>query len=330
MFERYSRQIATGKISLKEQNAFAKEKIAIIGLGAIGSPLAVLLLRLGAKNIIIIDRDFVELSNLQRQSYVEEDIGNPKAEALKKHLLEIDSSAKIIAVVADIDKETIKILKNQDLVLDGTDNMETRFFVNDFCMKNRIPWIYAAAIGTTVTTMNIVPGKTACFECVFEKELTPGILDTCETAGILNSTNTHLAAYVAVEAIKILLGKKISECLYYHDSWTHKTTAAEVKKRKNCNACNGKYLHLQEKKTESVALCGSNSYHIKPAKIVNIDLEALAGKLKKTLVVETKGSIIHITLENTKISLFADGRAIIKNAKSPQQAKAAYARIIGI
>lgn len=330
MLERYSRQTATGKITSEEQQMFSKKKIAIIGLGAIGSPLAVLLIRLGVKNITIVDRDFVELLNLQRQSYTEKDIGKPKAEALKKHLRDIDSSAKITALVNDIDKETIKMLKNHDLVLDGTDNMETRFLLNDFCMKNRIPWIYAAAIGITATTMNIIPEKTACFECVFEKEMLLGTLDTCETAGILNSTNTHLAAHVVVEAIKILLGKKISEGLYYYDSWTHETTRAKVRKRRNCNACNGKYLHLQEKKTETISLCGSNSYHIKPAKPVKIDLEALADKLKKTLVVETKGSIIHIILENTKISLFADGRAIIKNAKSPQQAKAVYARIVGI
>ena len=221
-------------------------------------------------------------------------------------------------------------MKTADLVLDGCDNMETRFLLNDYCMKNNIPWIYSAAIGTTYTTMNVLPGKTACFSCVFDKEIMPGVLDTCETAGILNSTNAQLTAHVAVEVIKILLDKKPSLGLYYFDVWNHESSSAKVKKRSNCNACNGKYLHLMCKKTDVVSLCGSNSYQIKPAKLVKINICALAKKLKKTFDVELRGNVLHIVDGDVKIALFTDGRAIIKNAKTVGRAKAVYSKIVSV
>ncbi|NOR85808.1 hypothetical protein GQ473_06845 [archaeon] len=330
MFERYSRQIATGKITINDQKILAKKRIAVIGVGAIGSLLCGLLVRAGVKNITLIDRDFVEISNLARQSYFEKDVGMAKADALKKQLVDIDSSAKITSIVADIDKDMIGILKSFDLILDGTDNMETRCLINDFCMKNNIPWIYSAAIGTTYTTMNIIPKKTACFECIFEKEIMPGTLDTCETAGILNSTNTQLAAHVVVEAIKILTGKTPSLGLYYFDVWNHERTYANVKMRSYCNACNGKYLHFEGKKTDVVALCGNDSYQIKPAKLVKLDLSVFFKKLKKTMDVELRGNVLHVVDGDVKIALFADGRAIVKNVKTVGQSKAVYSKIVSV
>ncbi|MCK4967583.1 MAG: HesA/MoeB/ThiF family protein, partial [Candidatus Aenigmarchaeota archaeon] len=207
MNDRYSRQIATGKITLSDQKILIKKRVAIVGAGAIGSNMAVFLLRAGILNLTIIDRDFVEVSNLHRQYYTKKDVGKTKTDALKTHLKEIDGSSKITAYAKDMDVDTIELLENHDLVIDATDNMETRFLLNDFCMKNKIPWIYLAAIGTTATAMNILPEKTACFECVFGKETPAGALDTCETAGILNSTILQITAHASVETIKMFMGK---------------------------------------------------------------------------------------------------------------------------
>ena len=181
--DRFSRQIATGLISREEQKALAKKTVAIVGLGGLGSVSAELILRSGVRNLILIDRDVVEQSNLSRQLYFEEDTGLAKAEALKTKLLKIDSKAKISVHVLDFNAANANVLKKADIILDGTDNMDARFRINDFALENKIPWVYAAATGSVGATMNVIP-EGPCFSCVFGNGTNSEVR---EVLGIINS-----------------------------------------------------------------------------------------------------------------------------------------------
>lgn len=324
--ERYSRQIATGLIKPHEQEFLAKKSAAIVGLGAIGSVSAELILRSGIKNLTLIDRDFVEESNLQRQRYSEKDIGLLKTEALAAKLLEIDSVAKISAHAIDLDASNVDVLKGADIILDGTDNLNTRFLINDFAKKEKIPWIYAAAIGTLGATMNILPGG-ACFSCVFGKNLNPAEIETCETRGIINPASTAIAALQVAEALKILTGKKdVSHDLVYFDVWSGDIKRIRVEQNPACDACAGKYDYLKEKATETIAICGKGAYQIKPKKKIALDLEKFGKRFKNAKLLP---GIIHLKSGNAELSLFPDGRAIIRGAKTKGEAHAIYNRMVG-
>lgn len=327
--ERYSRQIATGLVSEIEQDFLAKKTAAIVGLGALGSVSSELLLRSGVRNLILIDRDFVEESNLQRQRYSEKDVGLPKAEALKKRLLEIDSGAKIDAQIIDLDQTNAGALFRADIIIDGCDNLNTRFLINDFSLKNGIPWIYAAAIGTLGATMNILPETGPCFSCVFGKNLNPAEIETCETRGIINSASTAIASVQASEAIKILLRKKgASKDLVYLDVWTGELKRIIVRENPACGTHKGRYTYLEGKPTETVAICGKNAYQVKPEKKMKIDLEKFSKKFGASGTRLLPG-ILHIGIGGSDISLFPDGRAIVRGAKTREQAHAIYNRAVG-
>ncbi len=330
LFERYSRQIATGLVSIDEQKALAKKTAAIVGLGALGSVSAELILRSGVRNLILVDRDFVEESNLQRQQYIEEDIGFPKAEVLKAKLLKIDSKAKISAHAIDLDASNISVLKTADIILDGTDNMNTRFLINDFAKKNKIPWIYTAAIGTLGATMNILSSSGGpCFSCVFGKNTNPAELETCETRGIINSASTAIASLQAVEALKILLRKKgVNKDLVYLEVWSTELKKIKVNKNHSCDTCNGKYPYLLEKPTDTLLICGKDSYQIKPKKKISLELEKFEKRFKDMGASLLPG-VLHVSVSGAKVSLFPDGRAIIRGAKTKGHARAIYARVVG-
>lgn len=331
VFERYSRQIMLDGFSKSLQIKLSKAKVAVIGLGATGSVSSEILIRSGVKNLVIVDRDFVELGNLQRQFlYSEEDIGMPKAKAAHARLEKIDSSAKITSFVSDINTSNIEdILKGVAIILDCTDNMETRFLINDYAVKYKIPWIYAAAVGFTGAVMDIVPGITPCFRCIF-KSLPLGI-ETCETRGVL-STATALAASVqATEAIKIITGWEYSKSLMYMDIWSQSLDKLAVSKEKSCTACGKhRYEYLDEKKLSgAIMLCGKNTYQILP-KGKTINLGRLEKKLLKIGTVKSfRPYLIHFDSKDASISVFSDGRAIVKNARSADAAKSIYSRFVG-
>ncbi|TFG91826.1 MAG: NAD(P)H-binding protein, partial [Candidatus Atribacteria bacterium] len=211
MQDRYSRQIILPNIGEEGQKILLKSKIAIIGCGALGTVTANNLVRAGVGKISIIDRDFVELNNLQRQIlFDEDDIGMPKAIAAAEKLKRVNSDVEIEAMVKDLNHMNVeKILSGVDLVLDGTDNMQTRFLINDVCVKNKISWIYTAAVGTYGMMMPIIPGRTPCFKCFLPDVPEPGSLATCDTAGILSTISAIIASIESTEAIKILLKENI-------------------------------------------------------------------------------------------------------------------------
>ncbi|MBW6451318.1 MAG: ThiF family adenylyltransferase [DPANN group archaeon] len=329
--ERYTRQMILKGFFKKDQLKLQGSKVVIIGLGALGSVASELILRAGVKNLVLVDRDFVERSNLQRQLlYAEKHVGMPKPNAAKEVLNQIDTSANISIFVTDINSSNIESIVNKcDLILDCTDNMETRFLINDVSLKHNIPWIYAAAVGFQGTTFNIIPGKTACLRCVFSK--VPQGLDTCDTAGILSTVSVSISALQVTEALKILTQKQFSKDMIYYDVWNQTFEHSKLLKNKSCPACNNIYEYLDKKEhSKTITLCGRGAYQIIPKDAIKLNIELLADKLSRLGSVKSfKPHLIHFKLEDKALSIFSDGRAIIKGAKSISDARSLYSRFVG-
>lgn len=314
---RYSRQTIFDKIGDNGQAIIKEKQIAIVGIGAIGSVAANLLTRAGIGNLILIDRDFIEINNLQRQSlFNEEDIGKAKAIQAKKNLEKINKEVEIEAYAKDLNFRNIDLIKS-DLILDGTDNLFTRFLINDFALKNKIPWIYAAAIQDKGSILNIIPGKT-CFRCIFKEAKG---LETCETSGVLNTITNLIASIQVNEALKILLNKEYENKLIRVNSWDLSLDKIKVSKNKNCKACNGNYEYLDGKNDKIIKYCGAYSYHVRGTKL---NLKELKKRLEKIDKVRDFNYCIHFK----NLTIFEDGRAIIK-VKDKEEAKRLYSKYIG-
>ena len=338
MQDRYSRQVILPNIGEEGQKTLLKSKITIIGCGALGTVVANNLVRAGVGKISIIDRDFVELNNLQRQIlFDEDDIGIPKAVAAAEKLKRVNSDVEIEAMVKDLNHMNAeKIMSGVDLVLDGTDNMQTRFLINDVCVKSKIPWIYTAAIGTYGMMMTIVPGRTPCFRCLLPDVPEPGSLPTCDTVGVLNTIPAIIASIESTEAIKILLGKKITtneeSNLIYYDAWSNTFEKITVMRDERCRCCvEHKFDFLNTAKKEIItSLCGRNAIQITPAKSADISFKSLAERLKRLGEVRFNNFILVFKERDKEISLFKDGRAIIKGTDDEKVARSLYARYVGI
>ncbi len=329
--KRYSRQTSYRNLTKKDQKTLLKSKVAIIGLGAIGTAVAELLTRAGIGTITLIDRDFIEKTNLQRQLlYDEKDIGKLKTDTAKEKLQAINSDTTIESKACDINHTNIqKIVEDKNLIIDCTDNMETRFLINDCSMKHSTPWIYTAAAGSKGVTMNIIPKENPCFRCIFS-ETPKSVLESCETVGILNSASAAIGAFAAVEAIKILTKKRHSKTLTYIDVWNQHIDRIEIKKRKGCPSCNGTYEFLERKKeTLRITHSGKEAYHIVPAKPKNLDLTKLFKKMEENGKCSVFGPVLHFKDDSTEFSIFKDGRATIKNIKTKEEAKKLYERFVG-
>ena len=324
---RYIRQEIFKEIGKKGQEKLRKSTVVVVGIGALGSNSAELLARAGIGNLILIDRDVVELSNLQRQRIFDEsDVGKPKALAAKEHLMKINSDTKIDFFIDDLNFENIdKILKYKiDLILDCTDNLETRFLINDFCIKNKIPFIYSSAVGSKGYVFNIIPNKTPCLKC-FLKEAQA--LDTCETAGVLNAITNLISSIQVNEAIKIILNKDYEKNLLFFDIWKNEWSKIKVNKNKNCIGCvknNFEYLN-GKKASKIIKLCGENIYQIKAKNIDKRKFIELKNKLKNIGKIVDFGYCINF---DNKVTIFQDGRALIK-AKDEKEAKSLYSKFVG-
>lgn len=312
---RYHRQeLLIGK---ENQKLLGKAKIAIVGLGATGSRTAELLARSGIGNIILIDRDIVELSNLQRQTlYEEKDVNLPKAIALKNHLVKINSEIRIDSYVTDLTYENIDLIKC-DLILDCTDNLETRYLINDYSLKNKIKWIYSGVVADRGLTFNIIPGKSPCFRCIFNN-IDASLLDGCDTVGILNTVASLVSSIQAMQVIKIVTNQECEEDLIHVNVSNSKITKIKVNNKKDCLACNGNYEYLNGKSTDIVKLCGSNSFQIKGREL---DLVELKNKIQNSKLNE-------YCLISDDFIAFKDGRTLIKT-KTKEQAKSIYSRYVG-
>lgn len=339
--DRYSRQILFAPIGEAGQQLLIDSKAVLVGCGATGTAVANLLIRAGLGALRIIDRDFVEPSNLQRQTLFEESDASenlPKAIAAEKRLRAINSSARIEPVVADLTpKNARELLSNFPIILDGTDNFETRLLINDAAIALNVPWIYAAAVASTAVTMTILPGETPCLACLLETSesatgAAAGIEETCDTAGILNSAINAIAAIQSTEAIKLLTGQRaaLHQRLISLDLWTNKTRAIQVARNENCRACaHHDFRFLDGAAQPHITLCGRDSVQIHE-RTRRLDLPALHQALSTTATeVRSNAHLLRFQVNSYQVTVFPDGRAIIKGTRDPAVARSLYARYIG-
>jgi adenylyltransferase/sulfurtransferase len=331
---RYSRQVLFQAIGAEGQNKLAQARVAVAGCGATGSAVASLLARSGVGALRIIDRDYVETSNLQRQSLFDEEDAReslPKAIAAARQIARFNSRIAVEPRVADlIPANADSLLGGCDLVLDGTDNFETRYLINDYAVKNSVAWIYAAAVASYAVTMNILPGETACLACIFP-EPPRGTVETCETAGILNSAVNLVAALAATEALKFLVGAraKMRRTLLSWDVWTNeRAELAALHPRSGCRACSGDFVHLAGAGRPHITLCGRNSVQIHERERP-VDFAELSARLQPHGKVRHNEFVLKFWREPYEMTLFPDGRAIIKGTTDTAVARSLYARFVG-
>lgn len=332
--KRYSRQTLLKNIQNEGQKKLARSCVVVIGCGALGTTIANNLVRSGIGHVILVDRDIIELNNLQRQNlFNENDIGLPKAFIAAEKLKEINSEVKIEYVIDDVTYKNIwSIIKNVDVVLDGTDNMLVRFLINDACVKHNIPWIYGGAIETYGMTMNIIPNKTPCFRCLIQDLPEAGSLPTCDTVGVLNSITSIIGSIQSTEALKILLRKNINKDLLTYDVWSHNFDNIVVKKRDNCKCCkkhNFEFLNARKKET-MISLCGRGAIQITPVNDAKISFEDLGKKLQKLGDVDYHKLVLRFKIPDYELNIFKNGRTIIIGTNDKKIAKSLYAKYIGI
>jgi adenylyltransferase/sulfurtransferase len=333
--ERYSRQVLFAPIGPEGQRRLADSRLAIVGCGATGSALASLLARAGVGYLRIIDRDYVEPSNLQRQILFDEtDAAEslPKAIAAARKIRGFNSEIAVEPHSADLTPANIEdLLGGVDLVLDGTDNFETRYLINDFAVSKSLPWIYAAAVASYAVTMTVLPGQTACLACIFP-DSPRGMVETCDTSGILNSAVNYVASIAATEAMKLLVGSgdKIRRTLLSYDVWSN--NPAEIttaKPRPGCRACGERdFIHLAGEGRPHITLCGRNSVQIHERERP-IDFANLSQRLTPHGAVRHNQFILKFWRDPYEMTLFPDGRAIIKGTTDTAIARSLYARYVG-
>ena len=333
--DRYSRQILFHGVGAEGQRRLAEARVAVVGCGATGSAVVSLLARSGVGTIRIIDRDYVEPSNLQRQTLFDEADAReslPKAVAAARRIAAFNSQIVVEPKVADLTPDNIEVLlEGAQLILDGTDNFETRYLVNDFAVKRAIPWIYAAAVGSYGVTLNILPGTTACLACVFP-ESPHGTFETCETAGILNSAVNLVASIEATEALKQLVGatEKVRRTLLSFDVWTNeRAEVLAAKPRPQCRTCGERdFVHLAGEGRPHITLCGRNSVQIHE-RHRPVDFREINERLKPHGIVRHNDFVLKFWHEPYEMTLFPDGRAIIKGTTDTGVARSLYARYVG-
>jgi molybdopterin-synthase adenylyltransferase len=331
--ERFSRQIRFAPFGPEGQENLNASTAVIIGCGALGTVQASLLARAGTGTIHLIDRDYVEESNLQRQVlYTEADAlqGLPKAEAARRHLLESNSGIQIEAHVSDLNSENAgDLLGNADVLLDGTDNFETRLLVNDYSVREGIPWIYGAAVGSYGIAMPVMPGDSACFRCIYP-EPPAGAQPTCETAGVLGPVTSLIGSLQAMEAIKILSGRtdSVRRRIFTCDLWHGPLRETGMPPRDpDCPCCGRRDFRWLNGRRAPVSLCGRNAVQIhelgRP-----LDLVELARQLEGLGTVRSNEFALRFTNGDHEITVFPDGRAIIKGTTDIGVARGIYARYI--
>jgi adenylyltransferase/sulfurtransferase len=333
--ERYSRQVLFHGIGADGQRKLGASHAAIVGCGAIGAATAGLLARAGVGRLTIIDRDFVEESNLQRQVLFDESDAHgalPKAVAAQRKLATINRDVTVDGHVSDLVPANVHaLLGSADLVLDGTDNYETRYLINDYCVEQSKPWIYAAVVGAYAIGMNVLPGATACLACMFP-DAPSGVVETCETAGVLNSAANQSAAIQTTEALKYLSGAKnaMRRTMLAEDLWSNDRSEIDASApRTGCIACGQHdFKHLRGESRPAITLCGRNSVqiheHSRP-----VDLADLRDRLQRLGEVRANDMLVRFTRPGFTLSVFADGRALIQGTTDVGVARSIYAKYVG-
>jgi adenylyltransferase/sulfurtransferase len=333
--DRYSRQIRFREIGEEGQRRLARSRVALVGCGALGSAQAELLARAGVGFLRLIDRDYIELSNLQRQLlYDEKDAAAslPKALAAATRLKAINSSIEIESEISDLTPATVDdLLGDVQLVMDGTDNFETRYLINDFALSHGVPWIYGAAVGSYGLKMPIVPGKTCCLRCMLP-EPPSGAQATCETSGVLGPITTTIAALQVADALMILTGHEdqLSRKITMIDVWAGDVLQiAQPDPVPDCPACGRReFVYLTGKRRAPISLCGRCAVQIHDRER-HLDLKELASRLESVGTVKVNEFALRAQIENFDITVFPDGRAILKGTTDVGVARSLYAKYIG-
>jgi adenylyltransferase/sulfurtransferase len=337
--EKYSRQILFAEIGEAGQERILGASAVLVGCGALGTAVANLLVRAGLGRLRIIDRDFVEPSNLQRQTLFDEADARealPKAVAAERRLRAINSGVQLEGIVGDLTpKNAAELLAGFPLILDGTDNFETRLLLNDAAVSLGVPWIYAAVVGSYGVTMTIRPAETACLACLLEgeeKSVAIGADATCDTAGVLQAAVGLIASIEAAEAMKFLAGKPeaLNGRLIACDVWSGKFQSIGVARNPNCRACaRREFKYLQGEAHPHITMCGRDSVQIHE-RSRRLDLGELGRRLAASAAeVRHNDFLLRFRVPPYEITVFADGRAIIKGTKDPAVARSLYARYVG-
>lgn len=375
---RYHRQSLLPQIGAEGQRRLASSRVLLVGCGALGTTIADQLVRAGVGFLRIVDRDLVEITNLQRQVLFDEaDVGSPKAVAAASRLSRVNSEVTIEPIVADVHAGNIEdlidlpwgnlpwgngtgdrqapglqsqgvesddrsrasnaaqVAPTASVVLDGTDNVETRYLINDVAIKHGIPWVYGACVGVEGRVMPVRPGQTPCLRCVFPDPPRAGELATCDTAGVLGPAAAIVAAMQATAAIQILVGATPPNQLVRLDLWRGRfgATSLEDARRKDCPACGAKrfdFLDAPAGTGSSTSLCGRNAVQVRPAVAGRLDLAALESRLAAVGRVQRTPHLLKCGLDaGVSLTVFPDGRAIVHGVNDPTRARAVYAKWIG-
>lgn len=340
---RYQKQILFSDIGEPGQHKLRSACVLQIGCGALGCVVADQLVRAGVGTLRVVDRDFVELSNLQRQVlFTEQDVKDhlPKAVVAARRLRQINSEVQIDAHVADVDYRNIQTLAaDADLVIDGTDNFEIRYLINDVSLETGIPWIFTGCTGSTGQVMPIFPGRSGCLRCLLPDVPPPGSTETCDTAGVLGPAIGMVASLQSAIALRILSGHadEVPLQLSIVDAWDgtlRSMNVSTLKSQGRCPACHGGERPFLDgsQASGSTVLCGRNAVQVSPAGKLSVSLEELAGRLESAGTVTSNPFLARVVLEESgmEISVFPDGRAIIRGTEDPAVARAVYSRYIGV
>jgi len=335
---RYSRQELFEGIGAQGQERLARARVVVVGCGALGSVLCETLVRAGVGALTVIDRDFVEESNLQRQSLFDEaDVARslPKAVAAEARLRRINSRVEVRGVVRDLGPdEAGELLAGASLVLDGTDNFETRFLLNDVAIRDGIPWVYGACVAAYGVAMLVRPGRTPCLRCLLEEMPAPGSGPTCETARVIAPVVQAVAAVQAAEALKLLAGAEeaLLPGIFSVDLWQGRFEVKDLRHRApTCPACTERRFDYAARRGAgpSAVLCGRNAVQVRPGRPTRLDLEELAARLGRLGAVRRNEYLVRFSGEGAELVVFEDGRALVKDVASPARARSLYARYVG-
>jgi molybdopterin/thiamine biosynthesis adenylyltransferase len=335
---RYSRQERFAGIGPEGQQRLRAATVVIVGCGALGSVLAEQMCRAGVGRLTIIDRDFVEPSNLQRQSLFDEEdaaAGLPKAVAAETHLRRLNSGVELRGIIADVAVDNAaELVAGADLVLDGTDNFETRFLLNDVCVREGIPWVYGACVGAYGLAMLVRPRVTPCLRCVLEEMPPPGSGPTCDTAGVIAPIVHVIAGLQAAEALKLLAGRTADLCrgLVSVDLWKSTFDVMDLSGRApSCPSCvEGRYDYAEVGATTgSTVLCGRDAVQVRPPRGTKVDLSELARRFAGLGVVSANEYLVRMATGDAEMVVFGDGRAIVRGVSDAAQARTLYAKYVG-
>jgi molybdopterin-synthase adenylyltransferase len=337
--ERYSRQILFHPIGSAGQEKLLKSSAVIVGMGALGTVISNHLVRSGVGQVRIIDRDLVELSNLQRQTLYDEDDARenlPKVIAAEKKLKKINSEVKVEAIIADLTLDNAEdLLSGFDVIVDGTDNFMARYLINDVAVKHGIPWVYGGAVSSRGMFAAIKPGETPCYRCLFPS-VPAGLGETCDSIGVLSPITDIIGSFEAVEALKLLVGAESNPNLEQMDIWYNSFLQMDVSQGRNpaCPACVHHHYEFLDRSSEQqinyASLCGRNTIQINPRQKTKQDLERLAGRLKNNGQVKGNPFLLRFMPDDEiTMVIFQDGRVLVHGTNDTVKAKSYYARYLG-